>query len=452
MNLDSYSNSEFQEALRDVIASLLESLSLCPADEPQAILLGGQSGAGKTTLHIVYKELLANNVIVVNGDEYRKLHPHFQEIQDRYGIDAPQHTGAWAGAMVEGLIDALSIQGYNLIVEGTLRTSAAPMKTARLLRGRGYTVSLAVMAIKPEISLVSCRIRYEQMCIAGTTPRAVDPAHHQRIVSDIVDNLKTLESADVFEQVALFNRAGACLFQAKCPTKDPAASMALNDILFGDWTEEEKRHYQNLLFQLNQLQTEAEPGVGYLTRPVFLVGFMGAGKSSVAKLLGEMLGVGVADVDVLIEQKAGCPIPRIFEERGEEGFRRLESEVLQQVAGEPACIVDCGGGAVEREQNRMLMKKCGTVVYLQVDADEAAARIPDASSRPLFGDKKAASALLARRTPLYEQVADIQVDTRGRTPEQVAIQIAQELSRVSGHMSGARGSTHVSRDGGSTHG
>ena len=96
--------------------------------------------------------------------------------------------------MVEALVKALSSARYNLVVEGTLRTSQVPLDTAALLRGKGYRVSLALMAVKPEISLVSCQIRYELMRMAGTTPRATDPAHHNKIVADIVQNLGVLRA------------------------------------------------------------------------------------------------------------------------------------------------------------------------------------------------------------------------------------------------------------------
>ena len=244
--LDDFTQKEFDVKLRETIATILVNDAICPVEEPRAILLGGQSGAGKTTLHVIYKAKLSNNVIVINGDEYRKAHPHFYEIQERYGLDAPAHTAKWAGAMVEALIDAFSSEGYNLIIEGTLRTSAAPLKTAGMLRERGYDVSLALMAVKPEISLVSCQIRYEQMRIAGTTPRAVDPKHHKKIVDDIVSNLATLELSGAFSNVALYNRAGTCLFSIACTSDEAPASAVLQNVLFGDWTEEEREHYQTL--------------------------------------------------------------------------------------------------------------------------------------------------------------------------------------------------------------
>ena len=114
------------------------------------------------------------------------------------------------------------------------------------------------MAVKPEISLVSCQIRYEQMRIAGTTPRAVDPAHHARIVEEISNNLAVLEQSGAFDQVALYNRAGTCLLAARYPCDDTPASMVLRDVLFGDWTEEERTHHATLCAQLSALQEESE--------------------------------------------------------------------------------------------------------------------------------------------------------------------------------------------------
>ena len=84
--------------------------------------------------------------------------------------------------MVEAVVDALSVMGYNLIIEGTLRTSEVPLKTARLLRDRGYDVSLALMAVKPELSLVSCQLRYERCVLRVQSLGAVDPNHHLLIV------------------------------------------------------------------------------------------------------------------------------------------------------------------------------------------------------------------------------------------------------------------------------
>lgn len=249
-NIEDYSDQEFCEGLQSIVQLLVSNARLTVRDDPRAVLLGGQSGSGKTMLHRLCRDEFDQNIVIVNGDDYRGYHPRFDQISARYGIDAPAHTAAWAGRMVEAVIDALSIMGYNLVIEGTLRTSDVPLRTAAFLRGRGYGVSLALMAVKPEISLVSCQLRYEQMRIAGTEPRAVDPAHHLLIVESIVDNLKVLEDSGMFDSVDLYSRSERCLFSSA--DGEGRASEALRDVLFGDWTEEERKHQAYLEQRLEE--------------------------------------------------------------------------------------------------------------------------------------------------------------------------------------------------------
>lgn len=248
--LDLFTEEDLEEQRNLLLYGLTRGKQ--PTDSPYAYLLGGQSGAGKTLLHEILKEKSGLNVIVINGDEYRKLHPRFDELDAAYGIDAVSHTAAWAGKMTEALIDSLSSAGYNLIVEGTLRTSEVPLRTAELLRSRGYAVSLALMAVKPEISLISCKLRFEQMRLLGTTPRATDPAHRNKIVHDIVDNLSVLESSGLFDQVFLYDRAGACLYPPK-DDSDMLAADVLKEKLFGPWTASEKSHLAALEAQFDRL-------------------------------------------------------------------------------------------------------------------------------------------------------------------------------------------------------
>ena len=247
-----YTKSEFDEALERVSARLSGSKFLCATGASRAFLLGGQSGAGKTTLHRILVDELKKNAIVINGDEYRADHPRFYELDAEYGAEAVAHTAAWAGKMTEALIEQFSAIGYNLVIEGTLRTAQVPTKTAELLRERGYAVSLALMAVKPEISLVSCKIRYEIMRLSGEVPRAVDPAHHNKIVADIVDNLAVLEASGLFDEVRLYARSGAKLFPSDGARG--SAAEALRDVMFGPWTPEEERHYAFLEEKLAALE------------------------------------------------------------------------------------------------------------------------------------------------------------------------------------------------------
>ena len=250
--LAEYSEAEFRNKFTNQIEFMIRPSRITPHKKPQAILLGGQSGAGKTTLQHMFFEMFDEDVVIVNGDEYRKLHPRFLALQSAYGDKAVDYTAAWAGKMTETLIESLSAAGYNLIIEGTLRTSEVPLATAALLRERGYDVSLALMAVKPEISLVSCQLRYEQMRLAGTTPRATDPAHHRKIVDQIVSNLAILEESGMFDEVYLYNRARECLYPQE--GTNASACQVLEDKLFGNWTKEELAHYRALKAELDTLR------------------------------------------------------------------------------------------------------------------------------------------------------------------------------------------------------
>lgn len=164
---------------------------------------------------------------------------------------------------------------------------------------------------------------------------------------------------------------------------------------------------------------------------VFLVGFMGAGKSTVARLVAEKVGRPCVDVDELIEADTGHKVAEIFALRGEQGFRDLEAATLESLGERPASIVACGGGIVVRPENRATLHRLGKVVYLRVTTGEALARIGDMRSRPLLageGGALAATALLQARDALYRSVADVSIDTVGKNARAVADEVVASLS------------------------
>lgn len=139
-----------------------------------------------------------------------------------------------------------------------------------------------------------------------------------------------------------------------------------------------------------------------------LIGLMGSGKSIVGRQLAKYLDLPMIDLDSYIVEKVKKTIPEIFAEQGEEVFRNLESEALQEVLGRPA-VVATGGGVVIREENRELLKKHPPVIWLKTAAELLAERIDGDSNRPLIADGETLQKLqkLAEaRDPLYEECAD----------------------------------------------
>lgn len=166
-----------------------------------------------------------------------------------------------------------------------------------------------------------------------------------------------------------------------------------------------------------------------LAKPVFFVGFMGAGKTSVSRRLARMCRISSIDLDTYLERREGKKIRDIFAEAGEEVFRDIESAVLRELMAADPQLVSCGGGIVKRPENRSLLKQDGFVVYLKVSADEAQTRISDLSTRPLFNDIDAARAMAAERLPLYEEVADAVVDTAGKSVGRIAGEVKDLLRK-----------------------
>ncbi|MEX2555716.1 MAG: shikimate kinase [Actinomycetota bacterium] len=164
-------------------------------------------------------------------------------------------------------------------------------------------------------------------------------------------------------------------------------------------------------------------------RSVVLIGFMAAGKTAVGKALADRFGFDFMDTDALVEESARSTVPKIFEALGEEGFRSLEREAVIRAAAREGRVIACGGGAILSVRNYGVLKGAGPIVYLRTSVDELIARLGAGEGRPLLrGDPaEAVPRLLSERAPAYETAAELIVDTDGRTPGDVANEIAERL-------------------------
>jgi shikimate kinase len=165
---------------------------------------------------------------------------------------------------------------------------------------------------------------------------------------------------------------------------------------------------------------------------IFLVGLMGAGKTSIGKLLAKRLGKAFVDSDQEIERSTGVRIPVIFEIEGEAGFREREARMLAELVRGRDIVLATGGGAVLSPQNRALLAQNGTVVYLRAAVADLWKRTRHDKNRPLLKTAEPVAKLeqlYAERDPLYREIADIIVDTGEQSPGSIAHKLEQRIEQ-----------------------
>ena len=150
---------------------------------PKAYLVVGQPGAGKT--QIIREICKEKDIAYINGDGFRKFYPEYHELYRKHGDELVNITKGFSGAITERLIEKLSDKRLDLIIEGTLRTTDVPEKTRALLSQKGYKTELDLIVVKPEISWLRTRRRYEEMKKEGMTPRMTPKDHHDKVVKSL---------------------------------------------------------------------------------------------------------------------------------------------------------------------------------------------------------------------------------------------------------------------------
>jgi shikimate kinase len=168
---------------------------------------------------------------------------------------------------------------------------------------------------------------------------------------------------------------------------------------------------------------------------IYLVGPMGAGKSTIGRMLAKELGLPFYDSDHEVEARSGADIPWIFDVEGEEGFRQREIQVIEELCAERGVILATGGGAVTRIENRRQLGTNGFVVFLKASVPAQLARTEKDKKRPLLQrpDREAVlSSLLKEREPLYTGIADLELDTELLSPKALINEIIRAVEKSRG--------------------
>lgn len=166
---------------------------------------------------------------------------------------------------------------------------------------------------------------------------------------------------------------------------------------------------------------------------IFLIGPMGAGKTTIGRRLAEARGLEFLDSDQEIESRTGVDIAYIFEKEGEDGFRRREKATIAELSARSHIVLATGGGAILDPENRQLLSARGMVVYLHASIEQQVARTARAENRPLLQNtpdrREVLERLFAIRDPLYREISDLVLLTDGRNAKLLVREIEEYLDR-----------------------
>ena len=204
---------EFFEAYQKIKQDITNTKK--SVDFPVAIVLGGQPGAGKSNIYQIARKRFSNNLVELDCDAFRVYHPYYEQIKLMFGKDDGAKTNPFVFKAVDMLVEELSDQKYNLIIESSLNRPNTAINNGKMLPPKGYEVELHIMATNKEISWQSTINRYyEEMKITGK-PRAVPKDFHDKVISNICNSLYSVKQSGLMSNILMFDRKQNCLYNMK---------------------------------------------------------------------------------------------------------------------------------------------------------------------------------------------------------------------------------------------
>ena len=214
------SEKEFEIEYQNIKSIVIENKS--PVDYPVAVVLGGQPGAGKSNIYDIYEEKSNDNMVKLDCDAFRKFHPNFKKLHEIYGDNDAVYTNPFIFKVVDRLVDELSKEKYNMIIESSLKSPHTALENGTILPPRGYKVELAVMATPKEESWKGTIDRYNSQKEMGLQPRAVPKEFHDLVVANISDSISQVYKSGLMSNILIYNRNKECLYDmSKTPKINP---------------------------------------------------------------------------------------------------------------------------------------------------------------------------------------------------------------------------------------
>jgi UDP-N-acetylglucosamine kinase len=174
---------------------------------PQGFVLGGQPSAGKSNLLLEAKKRLSRNILEINGDNFRKYHPDYKKLQKEQGQNSSLHTQEFSGNMTNAILNKAIAEKYNIVIEGTFRTSKTPIKTLKQFKDNGYEMNVLVQTCNQKISWASCLERYEKALKNNKNEARFTPKeHHDLVVKNLAKNIKEVAKSGLVDHMQIFAR------------------------------------------------------------------------------------------------------------------------------------------------------------------------------------------------------------------------------------------------------
>lgn len=201
-------NEEVERIFPQVWNDLLENRKVVAQDKPLGVVLGGVPGSGKSILIGIIEKQLDGNVIPINGDDFRIYHPDFKNIYSQYGSDYPIYTSNFSNKMVEKVIEEAIKNKFNVIIEGTFRSSEVPIGTLSNLKNQGYDTKAMVIATEKDVAWKSTIDRYENDKRNGFYARKVDKKAFDFIANNLAKNAKSVFDSGKANSFEIYSREG----------------------------------------------------------------------------------------------------------------------------------------------------------------------------------------------------------------------------------------------------
>ena len=204
---------EFFEAYQKIKQDITNTKK--SVDFPVAIVLGGQPGAGKSNIYQIARKRFSNNLVELDCDAFRVYHPYYEQIKLMFGKEDGAKTNPFVFKAVDMLVEELSDQKYNLIIESSLNRPNTAINNGKMLPPKGYEVELHIMATNKEISWQSTINRYYEEMRRTGKPRAVPRDFHDKVISNICNSLYSVKQSGLMSNILMFDRKQNCLYNMK---------------------------------------------------------------------------------------------------------------------------------------------------------------------------------------------------------------------------------------------